>query len=339
MKRNIHICTYPPGFIVPGPSRRQKRIVTNTDKKGRNRFSKTPATRARRLLLAAGTKSDRVLCAGDGHWYSELVFMLPNGSSNSTKKGRANTSGFLTAGGICPDGYAPDQRNYFPAPLPERSIRFLVGRPLDMPLLASRGCIHVFIAFGDVVCEATTAGLCGIERLTELPYGEIDQVIVVRRESPFSTMADFLSCAPVPIGCVSELPFLARSAFHQNKVYQKRFGVSPPVIERYGRKVADGSELVSITESAGSCEPLIAEGFYDCAMVARSSGDTIRDCGLKVVGIVGTYYPGFFCRAGLRNNPVLAAELDWFVQRLEVAKRRWEQLNEHAQLVFPFQAA
>jgi len=74
-------------------------------------------------------------------------------------------------------------------------------------------------------------------------------------------------------------------------------------------------------------------------MVTRSSGDTIRDCGLKVIGIVGTYYPAFYCRAGLRNNPVLAAELDWFVQRLEVAKRRWDQLNKQAQLQLPFQAA
>ena len=277
---------------------------------------------------------------GYGGDYSGIpIFMLPNGSSNSRKKGRANTSAFLAGGGICPEDYKADERNYFPAPLPERPIRFLVGRPLNMPTLASGGFIHAFIAFGDVACEATAAGLCGIERLMELPYGEIDQVIVVRRESPFSTMADFLSCATVPIRCVTELPFLARSAFHQHKVYGKRFGVLPPMVERHGRNIADGSELVSITESAGSCEPLIAEGFYDCAMVARSSGDTIRDCGLKVVGIVGTYYPGFFCRAGLRNNAALAAELDWFVQRLEVAKRRWDQLNKQAQLRLPFQAA
>ena len=208
-----------------------------------------------------------------------------------------------------------------------------------MPELVSRGCADAFIAFADIVCEAGHAGLQGIEHLMKLPYAKIDQVIVVRRESPFSTMVEFLSYATTPISCVSELPFLARNAFCRHKIYHKRFGVLPPLVELHGRKIVDGTELVSITESAGSCEPEVTTGCYNCGMVARSSGDTIRDCGLKVIGVVGTYYPAFYCRAGLRNNPTLATELDWFLQRLEVAKKRYIELNRDTQLTLPFQAA
>ena len=91
------------------------------------------------------------LSCQDGSDISSLLIMLPNGSSNSTKKGRANTSAFLAAGGICPAGYIPDERNYFPAPLPKQSIRFLVGRPQNMPELVSRGCADASIAFADIV--------------------------------------------------------------------------------------------------------------------------------------------------------------------------------------------
>lgn len=262
--------------------------------------------------------------------------MFPKGSSNSTDEGRANTSAFLSLGGVCPPCYSPGTRNYFPV-LPSRlDIDFLVGRPQDMPALASRGYIDGFIAFEDLVCEAKEAGIKNIERAIELPFGTVDVVMVAPQQSTFASIGGLLACAPAPIRCVSELPFLARMAFREERSYQERFGSVPPLIEIKGSIILSGNPSVQIVESAGSCEAHVTVGIHNCASVVRSSGRTIERCELKVIKRVGTYHPGFFCRNGLREDRVLGPELNWFVERLELASRRWEEMRRQVQLELPF---
>jgi len=269
----------------------------------------------------------------DGGRNQKLRIMLLKGSSNSTGDGRANTSAFLSLGGVCPQGYSPGQRNYFPV-LPSRpDIEFIVGRPQDAPFLASRGCVHGFIAFGDVVCEAKEAGVRGIEHLLELPFGTVDVVMVVPRASAFTTVGGLLASTPAPVRCVSELPFLARKAFQEERGYRKRFGSVPPAVDLGGVARVGGNPSVRVIQSAGSCEPQVTAGFgfYDCAVVVRSSGGTIRECGLKIIKTVGTYHPGFFCQIGLQEHPLLGPKVSWFLEGLETARRRWEELYGQVQ--------
>jgi len=265
-----------------------------------------------------------------------LVVMLPNGSSNTKGDGRADTSALLALGRACPVGYGPGEREYFPRLPGAPHIQFLVGRPQDAPALAARGCIDVFLAFGDMVDEAREAGLSGVELLLELPHGLVEVAMVARQEARFSTMAGLLSTAATPIRCVSETPFLARKALYQEDAYKARFWPLPPAIELHGMAIAPGCESVRVAWSAGSCEPHVSAGFSDCAVVVKATGGTIRQCGLKIIKTLGAYRPGLYCRAGVREDPSLAAQLGWFVQRLEVAIGRWEESRPPAQLGLEF---
>lgn len=261
-----------------------------------------------------------------------LVIGLPNGSSNSTNQGRADTAAFLALGHVCPTGYAPGLRDHLPKLPGVEGLRFIVGRPQKMPQLASEGKIDAFIAFGDVLCEAEEAGVRGIELAIELPYAAIDVVVVTSRATRHSDLRDLLLYAPTPIDCISEMPYLARKALFDNEGYRQRFGASPPAIELHGTTIADGCQSVLISMSPGTSEPLVSEGFYECAVVVRSTGRTIDECKLRVIETVGTYRPGFYYRRGVREDPVLAPKLDWFVQRLQTATGRWCELQRRAQL-------
>jgi len=265
-----------------------------------------------------------------------LVVMLPNGSSNTRGDGRADTSAFLELGRVRPVGYGPGEREYFPRLPGAPHIQFLVGRPQDAPALAARGFLDAFLNFGDVVEEAREAGLSGVELVLELPYGLVEVAMVARQEASFSTIGGLLSSTAAPIRCVSETPFLARKALHQEEAYRARFGHLPPVIELHGTAIAQGCESVRVAWSARSCEPHVSAGFCDCAAVVKATGSTIRLCGLKVIKTLGTYRPGLYCRAGVREDPSLAAQLDWFVQRLEVATGRWDESRPSTQLDLEF---
>lgn len=257
---------------------------------------------------------------------------LPTGSSNSTDSGRTNMAAFLTLGDACPIGYEPGNRNYFPHLPDAPGIQFVVLRTQDMAPLATSGKIDGFIAFGDVVAEAQEAGVCGIEKVINLPFAKIDVVMVARQQAPYSTLEGLLSSVREPICCVSELPFLARKSFFEENIYQQRFGGRPPSVERYRKKIVDGSDGVRIIESAGSSEPQVEAAFYHCGVVIRSTGRTIAQCHLKVTKVIGTFHPGLFRRAGMQDDPALG----WFADRLKLAQTKWAQMQRCHQLELAF---
>jgi len=252
--------------------------------------------------------------------------MLPNGSCNSTGSGRVNTSAFLALGRLCPEGYVPDKRCFFPVLASRPNIDFIVGRPQDAPALAARGCIDGFVAFEDVVVEAEEAGLRGIEKLLELPFGFVEVVVAVRRDAVFSNIADLFAYADFhSVTCVSDRAFLARRLLRNLRAYRRYFGSTPPVIEDNGAITAAGNPSVRIIRSAGSCEPHVTIASFDFAVVVRSSGGTIRECDLKVIATIGTYRPAFFCRPGVMEDPVLAVQMNEFIKGLEAAKDRFNR--------------
>jgi ATP phosphoribosyltransferase len=268
-----------------------------------------------------------------------LTILLPNGSSNSTDRGRTNLAGFLRLGGACPANYASWERDYFLVLPDTPDIRFLVGRPQNAPFLAARGDIDAFVAFQDIHREAEEAGITTIRKLLDLPFATISVVVVAREQTPCCTLADFLERSPCPVECAADLPFLARSAFREEAVYQRRFGSTPPAIEMHGTRIASGCEEVRITVSAGSTEPLVASGFYDCGVVVLSTGRTIGACNLKVISTIGTYAPALFCRAGVQDDPRLLPVLQDYVRRLEQAKGLWQSLQAWRQLELPYETA
>ena len=267
-----------------------------------------------------------------------LVIMLPNGSSNSNDRGRTNLAGFLRLGGACPASYAPRERDYFPVLPDAPDIHFLIGRPQNAPFLTARGDVDAFIAFEDVCHEAEEAGVKTIQKLLGLPFATVSVVVVAREQAPCYTLADLLELAPCPIECTADLPFLARRAFRQEAAYQARFGSTMPTIQVYGTKIAGDCENVRITASAGSTEPLVASGFYDCGVVVLSTGRTIGACNLKVISTIGTYMPALFCHAGVQDDPHLLPLLEGYVRRLERAKGMWRNLQAWRQLDLPYEA-
>ena len=131
-----------------------------------------------------------------------------------------------------------------------------------------------------------------------------------------------------PIRCVSDVPFLARKVFQRHENYIKRFGTLPPVIEAHERMVTDGCEAVRISVPASSPERLVGEGFYHCAFVTGKNGDVFKRCYVKEIKTMGSYSMAFFCRTGVRGDRVWAAYLDWYVRKLKLAGRRWEEVSQ-----------
>lgn len=257
---------------------------------------------------------------------------LPVGSSNSTQDGRINMAAFLRLGGICPVGYEPNSRNYFPHLPDAPNIEFVALRPQDMSVLTASARLDAFLAVEDVVAEAQEAGVRGIKKLLELPFAKVDLVMVVKHEAQYSTLEGLLSRVRAPIRCVSELPFLTRSCFLEETVYKERFNDRPPLIERYPRNIVDRCYPITITESAGSSEPQVRASFYHCGVMLKSIGRTIEECRLKVIKVIGTFHPGFFCRAGLRDDVTLR----WFTNRLKLAQRKWAEMQRYQHLELAF---
>lgn len=266
-----------------------------------------------------------------------LLLMIPNGSSNSNDPGRTNLARFLRLGGACPASYGPGERDFFPVLPDAPNIRFLAGRPQNAPFLAARGDIDAFIAFEDVHHEAEEAGISSVQKLLDLPFSTVSVVVVAREQALCCTLADLLERSPCPIECAADLPFLARRAFREEAVYQRRFGSTPPAIEMHGTRIASGCEEVRITVSAGSTEPLVASGFYDSGVVVLATGRTIGACGLKVISTIGTYAPALFCRADVRGDPHLMPALEGYVRRLERAKGTWQNFQAWRQLDLPYE--
>jgi len=265
-----------------------------------------------------------------------LTIMLPNGSSNSNSEGRSNLAGFLGLGRACPIGYGPGQREFGPVLPDTPDILFIVGRPQNAPSLAERGEIDAFICFADLAWEAEAAGVHGIDHVLDLPFGSIDIVVAAAKDAPASTLCDLVARAPIPIRCISELPFFARRTFSRERSYRARFGSTPPTILQHNRPTTAGTTPVIIDASAGSSEPLVQRGHYECCMVVRSSGATIRACQLKVIEVVASACPALFCRSDVRNEPFLLQQLDAYVERLALAKQRWLELQACRQLEFHF---
>ena len=276
---------------------------------------------------------------GSNRGRTALVVMLPNGSSNSIENGRADTAGFLERGLVCPVGYEPGKRSHN-LWLPGRpDFRFISGRPQNMPMLAAQGQIDLFVSFADVVDEARAAGVDEIEHLLDLPFAVVDLVVVVKDDAPFADISNLIVGKPAPITCLSEMPFMTGKTLAAEESYVDRFGMEFPVIQYEGVRLAGGCDGVEVVVSAGSSEVEVKEGFYDCAVVIRSTGDTITECKLRVIKTVGTYRPALFCRAGLRENTAVAEQLGWFIGRLEVAKRKWNERSECKQLELQLLAA
>lgn len=261
-----------------------------------------------------------------------LLIGLPKGSSNSTDSGRTNMAAFLALGDVCPVGYEPGSREYFPEVPDIPGIQFVVLRPQDMPGLAASARIDGFLAFADVVAEAEEAGVRGFEKVLELPFAKVDVVMVVKQEATCSTLDGLLSSARGLIRCVADLPFLAKKSFLAEKVYRQRFSDRPPLVEQHRRKIVDGCDRVRITQSVGSSEPQVRAGFYHCGVAVKSTGRTIEECRLKVIKVVGTFHPAFFCRAGLRDD----GTLHWFIERLKLAQRKCAQMQSCRQLELTF---
>jgi len=216
-------------------------------------------------------------------------------------------------------------------------IRFQVGRPQNAPFLAARGNVDAFLAFGDIHREAEEAGITTIQKVLDLPFATVTVVVVAGGQTSCCSLADFLERTPCPIECAADLPFLARRAFREEPAYQTRFGATPPMVEMHGATIAGGCEDVRITVSAGSTEPLVATGFYDCGVVVLSTGRTIGACGLKVISTVGTYTPALFCRADVLSDLRLRPVLDSYVRRLQRANNIWQNLQACRQLDLPYE--
>ena len=266
-----------------------------------------------------------------------MTILLPNGSSLSHAPGRTNLAGFLRLGGACPVGYSPGEREYFPVLPDAPDIRFQVGRPQNAPFLAARSNVDAFLAFGDIHREAEEAGITTIQKVLDLPFATVSVVVVAGGQTSCCSLADLIERTPCPIECAADLPFLARRAFREEGVYQARFGTKPPMIEMHGTTIAGGCKDVRITVSAGSTEPLVASGFYDCGVVVLSTGRTIGACGLKVISTVGAYTPALFCRADVLSDPRLRPVLDSYVRRLERANGLWQSLRAWHQLDLPYE--
>jgi len=258
---------------------------------------------------------------GDGR---PAKVLIPNGNTNSSRNSSMGLSDYMALGNVCPVGYEAGSREYFPRLRDRADILWLVGRPQHAPTLAAEGIVDAFISFGDVVAEAEAAGVRGIEQLLELRFAEVSVVVVARGDAPLAGVPDLLS-SPAPITCLSELPFLTREAFGKEPAYTARFGRRAPCIEKHGRKIVAGHKRVRIIESPGSSEALVSTGSYDCGVVVRSTGKTIQDCRLCVVKVIGRFRPGLFCRAGLRDDPAVAPQLEWLIGRLQAAQKKWER--------------
>jgi len=264
-----------------------------------------------------------------------LCVMLPNGSTNATSSNRTNLAEFLDMGRICPIGYGPGERNPLPWLPGAPGLRISVGRPQNMPTLAAEGAIDAFVCFQDVVWEAWAAGLRCTEEVVLLPFSSVDVVVVVRDNSPFADLGSLLSRASRPIRCAAELPFLAAATLQDDDLYRARFGASTPALERHKRTLAGSCEAVRIMDSAGTSEVLVRDGSYACAVVVKSTGRTLQECGLRVIHTIGTYHPALFCRARLGRNSALAERLAWLVERLRLALARWNDFEAHQQLELP----
>jgi len=272
------------------------------------------AYRTTRRCSAGGTRKPPERREGAGRLHP-LTILLPGGSSNSNDWGRTNFAKFLRLGGACPASYGPDDREYFPVLPDAPHIRFLVGRPQNAPFLAARGDVDAFLAFEDIHREAEEASITTIQKVLDLPFATVSVVVAAGGQTSCRSLADLLERTPCPIQCAADLPFLARRAFREEAAYQTRFGTKPPMIEMHGTTIAGGCEDIRITASAGSTEPLVASGFYDCGVVVLSTGRTIGACGLKVIKTVGTYAPALFCRADVLRDPRLQPVLEGYVPR------------------------
>jgi protein gp37 len=253
-----------------------------------------------------------------------LRIALPDNSTKHDPGGRRDTADFLELADVCPWGYSPRAKEYFPKLHRYPGLRFPMMRFQDMPALAARGGIEAFIAPGVFVVEAIERGVQGIEHVLELPYASVDLAMLTEREAPFSSISELVSSVNPPIRCVSDLPFLARKVFLRHEDYIKRFGTLAPVIEAHGKIVTDGCEAVRISVPTSSPERLVGEGLYHCAFVTGKNGDVFKRCYVKEIRTMRSYSMAFFCRTGVRGDPVLAAYLDWYVGRLQVAKKSWE---------------
>lgn len=270
---------------------------------------------------------------------SLLTIFVPNGSLKSRDENRINLPAFLASGGACPEGYAPDRRVYFPRLSDMPNIQFVVGRPQHAAFLAERGGIDAAIVNQDVLWEALAGGVCGVEQVLELPFASVDLVVAAREEAPFAGVGDLIRTALPPLECISELPFLARTFFAGNNQYRARFGATPPAIVRHNRTIKEGSRHVRIVASDGTSEPLVRSGHFPCCFVVRSSGNTIRDCRLRVLEVVASACPVLFCRSGLRHEPAAYSLLQQYIRRLRLAMRRWASRPKQRQFEFFLRAA
>lgn len=270
---------------------------------------------------------------------SLLSILLGSGSTKSRDKNRINLPGFLDRGGACPEGYAPGRQVYFPCLSDMPHIQFIVGRPQHAAFLAERGGIDAAIVNQDLLWEAQAAGVKGVEQVLELPFASVDLVVAAREEAEVASVGDLIRTATPPFECISELPFLARKFFADNNQYRDRFGTTPPAIIRHNRITREGSRLVRIVASDGTSEPLVRSGHFSCCFVVRSSGNTIRDCRLRVLDVAASACPVLFCRSGLRHELAAFSLLQQYIRRLHLAMRRWASRPKQGQFEFFLRAA
>lgn len=263
---------------------------------------------------------------------------LPKGSLNSKDDGRMNLSAFLVWGGVCPIGYDPGCGDCLLEHPDAQYLKFVVVRPQDMAASTASGYIACFICGEDLVAEAQEAGVHGIRKVMQLPFAKVELVMVNKEEAPYSSLDKLLLYSSAPVRCISELPFLARKAFCDESCYMARFGVKAPCIEYQQLEIVDGNDKVRVIRSEGSSEAWLAQGCYDCAVVITATGRTIEKYRLKVIKHLGTFYPALFAPAQWPDEPALCAELEWFMDGLRVAKKKWPEIQRHrsSQLELPF---
>lgn len=263
--------------------------------------------------------NDEVLPADELQPYSnrsngKVRILLPVGNTNSTDKGRYNTSAFMRSAGLEIQGYEPGAPTVFPTLAGHPEYIFIPARPQAMHLLTSMGLADGFVCFDDVVAESSLAGMTGVQKIMTLLYGEARVVAAVRKSSGFRSLSElFLKRNSLKV--YADYPFIAQARISQTQGYRKRFGPAKPLVTYFGFPLAGNNRLVTIIKSEGQTEWQNFSGAFELCVVLVSSGATIRNTRLRVIENLLNTRPGFFASKASLVDPHKRPMIEWLAAR------------------------